>query len=279
MRYKYLLLLIATGILFSCKKDKGTINQPSSLPLPPDPRVPTVLLKDIIIPNVPSPYYHFEYNADSTISFASFAADFKRYEVDYVGGRIREMNNNIGGIQEKLQYFYDNAGNVTAVNYFDLIGTLYIKVALSYDGKKLIKLERRRLLGNDFVVNKIMTFSYYDDGNLKEIIDQRPAVTGLQDESLTSDQFRQYDNKINVDGFSLIHNDFFDHLVLLPGVQFQKNNPGKEIFTSVANSYEVNYTYTYNDKEQPVTKDGEVIITAGSSTGQRFQTNSAFSYY
>jgi hypothetical protein len=44
----------------------------------------------------------------------------------------------------------------------------------------------------------------------------------------TVDLFEQYDNKVNVDGFSLIHDDFFDHLVLLPGVQLQKGNPGRQ---------------------------------------------------
>jgi hypothetical protein len=281
MRYRYLLLFIATIVLFSCKKEKGAIFQqsPPPPPPPPDATVPAVLLKDIVIPNLPSPYYHFEYNSDSTISVAAFASDFKKYKVDYTGGRISEMKNNIAGLDERLQYFYDNAGRIIGVNYFDLAGAVSAKVSLTYDGQKLIKLERRRILGAGFVLNKTMTFSYYNDGNLKEIIDHRPAVNGAQDESTTSDRFAQYDNKINVDGFSLIHNDFFDHLVLLPGVQFQKNNPGEEIFTAGENSYQINYTYTYNDKNCPLTKNGDAIFTTGATAGQRFQTSASFSYY
>ena len=277
MRYRYLLLLIVPLVILSCKKEKGVYGEP--VDPPGTTNIPKVLLKDIVIPNLPSPYYHFEYNADSTVSVASFAADFKRYEVDYTGGRISEMKNNIAGLDERLQYLYDNAGRVIGVNYFDLAGTVSTKVSLSYDGQKLIKLERRRILGAGFVLNKVMTLSYYADGNLKEIIDHRPAVDSVQEESTTSDRFEQYDNKINVDGFGLIHNEFFDHLVLLPGVQLQKNNAAKEIVTGAGDNYEVNYNYSYNDKNQPLTKAGEGTFTTGTNTGQHFQTNSFYSYY
>lgn len=274
MRPKYFLFLILPVLFFSCKKEKKLIDQP-----PPEAKAPVVLLKDIVSSSLPSPYYHFEYNADSTISFVSFAADFTKYEVHYTAGRISDMTSDILGTLEKLQYFYDNSGRVSAVNYFDMTGAIYIKVSFTYDGKKLVKLERQRRLGSDFVLNKTMSFSYYADGNLKEIIDHRPAVPGRQDESTTSDKFDQYDNSINVDGFAVIHNDFFDHLVLLPGVQFQKNNPGKEILTSDGSSFEVNYTYTYNGKNLPLLKQGEGIITSGPSSGQTFQANSSYSYY
>ena len=189
------------------------------------------------------------------------------------------MKNNIAGLEERLQYVYDNTGRVTGVNYIDLAGAVSAKVSLSYDGQRLLKLERRRILGADFVLNKVMTLSYYADGNLKEIIDHRPKVDSVQEESTTSDWFDQYDNKINVDGFGLIHNEFFDQLVLLPGVQIQKNNPGKEIVNAQGNIYEVNYTYSYNDRNLPLSKTGDGIFTTGTNTGQRFQTNSFYSYY
>lgn len=275
MHTKYLLLSITLLALFSCKKEKNAIQQ---LP-PPDTKAPVILLKEIVIPNLPSPYYHFEYNADSTVSFASFASDFTRYHVKYVSNRISEMVNDIPGFEEKLQYFYDNSGKVNSVNYLDVTGAVYIKVSFSYNGQKLIKLERQRRLGSDFVVNKSLSFSYYADGNLKEVIDHRPLVPGRQEESTTSDKFEQYDDKVNVDGFTLIHNDFFDHLILLSGVRIQKNNAHKEIFTSVGLNYEVNYTYTYNSNDLPLAKDGQGLFTSGASNGQSFHTNSSYSYY
>lgn len=277
MRQKYFLFLMTSVIFAACHKDKRTIDQVT--PIPPDPMVPTVFLKDIVIPNLPSPYYHFEYSAAGRPIFTSFASDLTRYNIVYEGNRIKELHNDFLVTNDTLRYFYDNAGRVSNVNYIDLTGKIYIKVALSYDGEKLIKLERRRLLGNDYVLNKTMTFSYYPDGNLKEFTDHRPPVNG-QVEGTVIDHFEQYDDKINVDGFSLIHNDFFDHLIILPGVQFQKNNPAKEIVTGDGSAnYTVDYTYLYNDSKAPATKTGSVTFTSGSNSGQTFETKSMFSYY
>jgi len=44
-------------------------------------------------------------------------------------------------------------------------------------------------------------------------------------------------SNINVDGFSLIHDEFNDHLILLPDVQLQKGNPAREV--SVAEPVQV----------------------------------------
>jgi len=268
---------MTSAILLSCKKDKGTMVDPPD-PIPTDPPAPTIFLKDIVIPNLPSPYYHFEYNADGKAVFSSFASDLFRYNIIYGENKIMEMRNNLAFGSDTLRYFYDNAGRVAAVNYIDLTGRLYIKVFLTYDGPKLIKLERWRLLGVNFVLNKSMTLSYYADGNLREIIDHRPAVNG-QVESTSIDRFEEYDDKINVDGFSLIHNDFFDHVILLPGVQIQKNNPLREVVTGDGTNYVVDYTYLYNDKKAPVTKTGNMVFTNGTNAGSTFETKSMFSYY
>jgi len=62
-------IVVFTLLLASCKKDHTT-NPPT--PPPPDP-VKKVLLKDITIPNLPSPYYHLEYNSDSMITKVDFS--------------------------------------------------------------------------------------------------------------------------------------------------------------------------------------------------------------
>src|SRR5262245_55761167 len=278
MRHGLLLLMIATIALGSCRKEK-TPTKDSTI-LPPQVAMPVVFLKNIEIPNLPSPYYHFEYDGNGKSSVAAYASDLRRYEVDYDKGKIGALTNTISaGLREVLKYSYDNDGRVNAIDYFDVTGTLYVKVALTYEGQRLVKLERQRLLGADFVINKIMTFSYYADGNVREIVDHRPAVAGQQPDKTTIDLFEQYDDKINVDGFSLLHNDFFDHLVLLPGVRLQINNPGKETVTGDGVNYTGFYTYTYNGDKLPLTKNGNFTITAGSDAGQTFQSNSSFSYY
>jgi hypothetical protein len=273
MRYRYLLLLILLVVFFSCKKDKGTITPPPTIP-----PVPAVLLKDIVIPNLPSPYYHFEYDLEGKASFVSFASDLTRYNVVYNGNKISEMRNNIIVNKDTLRYSYDNTGKVEAVKYINEGGIVYTILFFTYDGQKLIEVERDKRLAAGFIVDKTMMMTYYPDGNLKDITYHYLPFNG-QTEGIFTISFEQYDTKINVDGFGLIHNDFFDHLVLLPGVQLQKNNPGKETLTGNGLTYKVDYTYTYNDRNLPLTKIGDLVITSGTDAGKHIQTNSTFTYY
>ena len=268
---KYLFFVIPVIVLFSCKKDK--YDAPS-----PEPVIPPSLLKDIVIPNLPSPYYHFEYDAGGRVSFASFASDLTRYNVIYSGNRITEMRNDIIVNKDRLQYLYDNEGRVSNINYADSTGFIYTRLNLSYDGKKIIKMDRERKTGENFIIDKSLTMSYYADGNLEELSYHYFPVNGQAD-AVYTDRFEQYDDKVNVDGFGLIHNEFFDHLVLLPDIQLQKNNPRKESRSGQAENYTVDYTYTYNDKNAPLTKKGNLLLLTGANAGRRFEVSTFFSYY
>jgi hypothetical protein len=239
---------------------------------------PAVQLSDIVIPTLPSPYYHFAYDANGRITSASFASMLRVYEVMYDGQRISEMRNTVGA-QERLQYFYDNAGRVTAVNYVDTNGQVFARLDFAYACQLLTGVERVQRVVSGFVIDKVMTLSYYPDGNLRELTEHRPAVDGEQTESTVDDLFEQYDDQINVDGFSLLHDDFFDHLVLLPGVRLQRGNPARVTRTGDGLNYVVDYTYVYDAAKRPLTKVGAVTVTSGADVGQRFETRSDFSYY
>ena len=139
-------------------------------------------------------------------------------------------------------------------------------------------MERSRRVDGGFIIDKTMALTYDADGNLFELTEHRPAIAGFQDDVTFVDRYEQYDRGRNVDGFDLLHDDFFDHLVLLPGVQLQKNNPGRQTHTGDGQTYTVDYTYIY-DGDRPVTKLGELTYTNGANAGQRFQTRSDFSYY
>jgi|SRR6266496_2190847 len=273
MRHRYLLLFITATIVLSCKKEKQTIDSPSPLPQPP-----TVLIKDVEIAHLPSPFYHFEYNASGEVTFVSYASDLLRYDVSYNGDKISEMRNNILVNKDRLQYFYDNAGRVNAITYADSTGLVYTRINLTYDGPKLIKLEREIKMGAAFIVDKIITMTYYADGNLLDITVHRPAIAG-QNESTVNDRYEQYDNKINAQGFSLLHDEFFDHFVFLPAAQLQKNNPGRETRTGDGTNYKVDYTYTYDDRGAPLARSGDFVYTSGPDTGQHFQLSSTYTYY
>jgi hypothetical protein len=154
---------------------------------------PAVLLRDVVIPNLPSPYYHFEYDATGRVTAASFASGFTMYQVIYQGDRISELRNNTLGNQDRLEYTYDGAGRVTRINYVRPNDSVFTRLALTYAGEKLASLERQRLLSGTFVVDKTMAFSYYPDGNLEELTEHHPAIGGMQPEATTLDRFEQYD--------------------------------------------------------------------------------------
>jgi hypothetical protein len=264
--------LVLIVVFISCKKQTETPQPPT--PPPPAP----VLLRDMVVDRLPSPYYHFEYDAAKKVSFVSFASELTRYDVIYDGGRISEMRNNIIVNKDRLTYVYGSSGKVELIWYADSTGFAYKTVDLFYDGPRLIRMDRARKSGTGFVYEKTTTMTYYTDGNLKDITYHFLPFDG-QSESTYTLQFEQYDDKINVDGFGLIHDEFFDHLFLLPDVTLQKNNPGKETLTGTGDNYTVNYSYTYNGKNAPLTKTGDLLLLTGPLAGEHFQLHTTYSYY
>jgi hypothetical protein len=77
----------------------------------------------------------------------------------------------------------------------------------------------------------------------------------------------------------LIHEEFFDHKVLLSGVQLQKGNPARQTHTGDGVNYSVSFSYTYDDRNRPLTKTGALTFLNGSDAGKTFQTSSTFSYF
>ena len=233
-------------------------------------------LKDIQISGLPSPYYRFEFDSAGKVTFASFASDLRTYEIQYAGNRITGMVSTRFS-REQLSYFYDGKGKVTNVTYTDASGLVYVRIRLTYAGERLVLLERERRIGENFLFDKVLTFVYDSRGNLAELTDERLAFPG-QTEATLVDRFEQYDDGKNVDGFSLIHNEFFDHLVLLPGVQLQVGNPAGVTRSGSGANYHINYTYTYDSNRRPITRRGEGTLVLGTGVGERFETNTTFSY-
>jgi hypothetical protein len=275
MRYKFILTALSFVLLLSCKKEHRP--DPVSPPVIPAKRV---LLKDITIPNLPSPYYHFEYNSDSLITKVDFASGFSTYDVLYNGNKISEMRNNILVNHDTLRYVYDNAGKLVMIKFINAANVVYRPVFFSYNGDQIKEIEWNRKEGDvGFLIDRTLSFTFYADGNVKTITEHRPAMTGVA-EYTSVQTFEQYDDKINVDDFSLIHDGFHDHLFLLQGFRLQKNNPGKEMLSvNGIDLYTINYTYSYNSDNTPSHKAGDFLYLSGQYAGQRFQTNSFYSYY
>jgi hypothetical protein len=199
--------------------------------------------------------------------------------VTYADGRLSAMQNNILVNRDRLVYSYDNAGRVSEVSYVDANGGTFTRVRFAYDGPKLTGLERERSSTFGFVVDKTMSMTYDSDGNLFELAEHHPAIPGLQDEVNVVDRYEQYDAGINVDGFSLIHSEFFDHLVLLPQVQLQRGNPRKLTRSGDGLNFTVAYIYSYDDVKRPLTKNGDITILNGPNAGQHVHGNTVFTYY
>jgi hypothetical protein len=246
---------------------------------PPPPK--QVLLKDIVIDRLPSPYYHFDYDAAGRITHASFASGTDDFSVSYLGVRIKELTNSGGiGEQDRVVYAYDVAGRVSGVRYVDRNGLTFTVVVYIYDGDRLAGVERSQNVSGALIIDKTMTLTYYQDGNLETLTEHRLPLAGVQDDATNVTRFEEYDTGINVDGFGLIHDDFFDHLVLLPGVVLQKSNPKRETRTGDGLTYSVEYTYGYApDGTHPVTKRGDLVITGGGTVGMHVPTSSVFTYY
>lgn len=275
MRYNCILTALSVALLLSCKKEHRP--HPVNPPVLPAKRV---LLKDITIPNLPSPYYHFEYNSDSLITKAGFASGFTNYDVLYRGDKISEIRNNILVNHDTLRYVYDNAGKLVMIKFINAANVMYRHVFFAYNGDQIKEIEWDLKEGDvGFLIDRTLSFVFYPDGNVKTITEHRPATTGVP-EYTSVKTFEQYDDKINVDDFSLIHDGFHDHLFLLQGFRLQKNNPKKEMLSvNGTDLYTINYTYTYANDNTPSNKGGDFLYLSGQYTGQRFHTNSFYTYY
>ena len=275
MKRNSIAFVAALAAMIACSSDHGPTDPGSPTPQPQE----KVLLKEIVIDRLPSPFYHFDYDAAGTVKGVSYASGLTNYDVVYADGRIKELQNNILVNRDRLVYSYDADGRVAAVRYVDANGVTFTMVYLDYEGGNLKEVERSRAVAGGFVIDKVTTFTYYPDGNLMERTERRPTIDGAQSATTTVDRYEGYDGGINVDGFSLVHDDFFDHLVLLPGVVLQKTNPRKETRTGDGVNFTVDYTYEYDGANRPVAKQGSVTITNGVDARRQVQTRSVFSYY
>src|SRR4051812_705167 len=111
------LLLIASA----CKKDSpaavpvhdpaDTVLTPVTAPMGDTVDIPLddtarVLLKDIVSSGLPSPYYHFVYDAGRYATQISFASNFDIYNLTYQDKRLIKMVNSNNG--DTMNYTYNN---------------------------------------------------------------------------------------------------------------------------------------------------------------------------
>ena len=273
---KFLGFLAFVVFLTACKKDKILIVEP--LPSPPAD-TQKVLLKDVVIRNLPSPYYHFEYNDSGYITHTSVESGARLYDLSYNNRLLKQIKNNHPINKDRIEYNYEN-GQVVYIKIIDENGIVIKRAFLDYSSTgKLTNIEWELRQGsNSYAAYRLLTFTYFPDGNLQEMVNKTYAIPGVQELSVRSDKFSNYDNKVNVDGFTWLH-QLNEHLILLPRAILQINNPGKVSHTGDGLNYDIQYSYTYDGKGRPITRTGDILLTSGPNQGQHFESLYTFSYY
>jgi hypothetical protein len=79
MRNLVITMIAVAGLSACGGYDAGITNPPPAA---------GVLLKDIVIPRLPSPYYHFEYDGQGKVKSVTFASGLTSYDVTYAAERI-----------------------------------------------------------------------------------------------------------------------------------------------------------------------------------------------
>lgn len=130
-------------------------------------------------------------------------------------------------------------------------------------------------LASDFTKYDVL----YDGGrtNLSDITYHFTPFEG-QIESNYTVHYEQNNHKVNVHGFDLTHNEFFDHVFLRSRAQLQKDNLAKDTLTGVYVGDAINCTYTYNDKNAPLTRNDNLVYLTSTRAGQHFNLDSTYSY-
>src|SRR5689334_5129769 len=126
---------------------------------PPPPTQAGVLLKDVVYDRLPSPYYHFEYDAAGKISSASFASGLATYSLHYQSDRIQDIDVAAGTVH-KLLYTYDDAGRVAAIRDRDETGANAQLWFFTYEGDHVTAIERDRAVPGGFILELTMGFLY-----------------------------------------------------------------------------------------------------------------------
>jgi hypothetical protein len=157
-------IVIAT-ITIACHKDP--INQPE-----PPVAGTGLKVKDITEKNLPSPYYHFEYNDTGNITIAGFQAGLRTYDVEYNGKNIESMENTVDPINKvRLDYEYRN-GDLFVVRVKDKNGVTFRHCIFSFSpSHQLLQMDWDVAEGTvGFLLEQTLTFSYYPDGNVMQIV-------------------------------------------------------------------------------------------------------------
>ncbi len=280
---KNLFPIILMVMLFfaACKKDNANEgNAPVPVPIPTPVQLDDtarVRLKDIVSTNLPSPYYHFEYDNQKYVTRINFASGLDRYMLQYENKRVKRMINTINGNQ--LLYTYSNAKVSLITEFSGITREKLWEYFFAYNAANQLTEIRWIRYSNGGTTShayRRLTFAYHADGNLQSFTDFFADSNGQLQFSSTT-KYLDYDAGVNVDDFSSFKN-FFETLLYLPAVKLQKNNARTVLILGTDNDYKINYTYQYSNG-LPVVKAARMQQTRGTGTGNTTNFSTTFIYY
>lgn len=260
---RLLLAVLLLSIAACCDKDAGPLPDITSVTDQQNVRV-----KEIVVRNSPSPYYHFTYDDSGYVTTLRYSDDLYVYDYFYKNRRIDSVTTSSTDARYLLYRYNDH--KVTSVLQYDNTG-LRQTVSIKYDNRnRVIRMEWQPTSSPPF--EKFTEFEYYDNGNVSHMKTTYPASG-----TTSTVTYEAYDNKMNVDGFG-IYQDFFDHLIFLPAVKFQQNNPTRMKVVSGPNERTIQHDYTYQGS-LPIQRNSTTQVTSGPGSGQNFTAQTTFSYY
>ena len=138
MRYSLLSSLLVFGMVLFLSCDKG-----GSVTPPPAPP-PAIQLKEIVIPSLPSPYYHFDYTSNGIIDKVLVESGLRSYDVLYNDNNISEMKSTNIINKDRLLYVYDINGKIAMIKYTNDNNVVYKRAHFTFQGDQLRTIEWER---------------------------------------------------------------------------------------------------------------------------------------
>lgn len=270
--FAFAILILVAG----CKKNDHIPVPGPVKPVVADTR--TVMLKNIEAEHLPSPYYHFEYDALHYVKRVSFASDYFVYDVSYQNMRVSKLINVIN--KDSLVYKYTDSQVSDIDEFSGRTGKMVFNYHLSYNsGKQLTQVFWYHYpdAGESFLYKRA-DLVYHPDGNLASIDWYYTLSPGPLNWSSRT-EYSEYDTKTNSTDIVLLkENWFFDSYLFLPQVTLQKNNPKKEHITSTENEFFISNSYDYQN-DIPIAKYSLVNQTKGTNPAPLTQVATHYSYY
>ncbi|PWU00317.1 MAG: hypothetical protein C5B52_09120 [Bacteroidetes bacterium] len=236
-----------------------------------------VLLKDVNIERLPSPYFTFQYDNSGFVTHVDFASKMIGWRVQYENNRVIRMVDSNG---DSLNYSYDKNQVISIRHTKAASGEKTWHYEFIYYNSELLKEIKYWSFANgstDSVLSRKVDLQYSPDNNLTEYDDFNVDANGSL--SLVARvKFTGYDNGKNVDDFYLLKN-FFEDFLYLPQIKLQRNNPALQMYEGAVEDFTFEYKYSYNGDNIPVEKNANVSITRGPNTGQKFTSRSQYTYY